>query len=167
MGFASNGNEGRRGPRRERPVSALFPFRGAPGIAGPVCCHLRIRIVVGQPVEQREVGVVHIQPLLEHGEDSVLLQLAVLPFQHLPLPVRLVVEFRQLRRLGGFEKHQKTSEHRLVDGELGVEVHRPAASMTLETGVPLTPPPRWRSMQASRRASLVFDTLMALSQIKG
>ena len=71
--------------------------------------------------------VVHIQPLLQHGEDAVLLQLAVQAFENLPLPVRLVMELGEFRCLGGFEKLPKL---RFVDGELGIEIRCLAAQVT-------------------------------------
>ena len=89
--------------------------------------HVRIQVVVGQAVEQGEVRVVHIQALLQDGQDAVLLQLAVQAFEDLPLPVGLVGELGQLIRLGGFEK---LPELRLVDGELGVKVGRLPAQIS-------------------------------------
>ena len=99
---------------------------------------IRVEVVVGQPIEQREVSVVHIQPLFQHGENAVLLQLAVQAFENLALPVRLVVELGEFRCLCGFEK---LPEHGLVDGVLGVEIRGLATQVsrslvgTINTGI--------------------------------
>ena len=42
---------------------------------------LRVQVVVGQPIEQIEVGIVDVQPLLQDSQHAVLLDLLVQPLQ--------------------------------------------------------------------------------------
>ena len=97
-----------------------LPGHGEP-IALKLRLHLRVQVVVGQTVKQIEVRIVHLQALLQHGQDTVLLQLTVQALQHLPLPVRLVVQLRQFLRLRAL---QELPQHRLIHRELRVEVPR-------------------------------------------
>jgi len=64
--------------------------------------HFEIQLVVGQPIEQIEMAVIHIQPFLQDRQNPVLLQLTVQAFEDLALPVRLVVKLGEFLCLGGF-----------------------------------------------------------------
>ena len=93
-----------------------------------VGCYLRVEVVVGQPIEQIEVGIVNVQPFLQHGQHAVFLDLLVQPLQHQPLPVRPVFQLRQFLGLGGFEEIPKELA---VNSELPVKVSRIANAIAV------------------------------------
>lgn len=78
-----------------------------------------VGIVVGQAVEQGEVGIINGNALFQYGEDAVFFHLAVKPFQNQPLPVGAIAQFVQFFSLSGFEEAPKLLA---INGKLTVKV---------------------------------------------
>ena len=50
------------------------------------------------------MGAIDIEPILQDGEDSVLLELPLQPFNYLTFPIGLVMQLAEFVGLGGFEE---------------------------------------------------------------
>ena len=81
------------------------------------------------------MGIIHIEPLLEHGEDAILFELPMQPLDHLLLPVRLVVQLRQLLSLRVLQKFPKQF---LIDRKFRDEVRRIPSPIPLVRKRPLS-----------------------------
>ena len=88
----------------------------------------RVQVVVGQPVQQIEVGIVDVQPLLQDSQHAVLFDLLVQPLQQQALPVRAILQLRQFLGLRGFEE---LPEEFAVNGKLSVEISRIANAVAV------------------------------------